>query len=87
MTTDGPAVQTPAPPRRRANRPPTVPLSEFGKEPPAPPPVRLSPRQIAIGLIVTAVVLTVLWIAIVWAGGIGTAKWSQTRCLDVRVQC
>ncbi|HEU5317867.1 MAG TPA: hypothetical protein VFX49_17280 [Chloroflexota bacterium] len=73
--------------RRRPGRPPTVPLSEFGKEPPPPPPVRITPRQIAIGVVATLVTVAVLWVVLVYFGGIANQKWSQTRCLDVRVEC
>jgi hypothetical protein len=73
--------------RRRPGRPPTVPLSEFGKEPPPPPAIQVTPRQIAIGVAVGLVVIAVLWVILVYFGGIANARWSQTRCLDVRVEC
>jgi hypothetical protein len=73
--------------RRRPGRPPTVPLSEFGKEAPPPPPIRVTPRQIAIGTAVTLVVVALLWLVLVYLGGIANSRWSQTRCLDVRVEC
>ncbi len=72
--------------RRRPGRPPTVPLSEFGKAPPPPPPIQLTPRQIGIGVAVSLAVVGVLWVILVYFGGIADAKWSQTKCLDVRVQ-
>ena len=85
---ESPTAEAQTPRRRRGNRPPTVPLSEFGKEPPPPPPIRLTPRQIVGGIIATVVTIAVLWVVLVYFGGIGDAKWSQgSRCLDVRVQC
>ncbi len=87
-TSESPTADAQAPRRRRGNRPPTVPLSEFGKEPPPPPPIRLSPRQIVVGVIATVITIAVLWVILVYFGGIGDAKWNQgSRCLDVRVQC
>jgi hypothetical protein len=71
--------------RRRPGRPPTVPLSEFGKEPPPPPPVRITPRQIVTGVISLLVVAAILWVVLVYFGGIANQRWSQSRCLDVRV--
>ena len=44
--------------RRKPTRPPTVPLADFGKAPPPPPRIRLTPRQIvtytASGIVVVA---------------------------------
>ena len=78
------AVETTAPRRRRGNRSPTVPLAEFGKEPPPPPRARLNPRQVAIGVAISTVVLMILWVGVVQIGQIADAKWSKAGCVDVR---
>jgi hypothetical protein len=72
--------------RRRPDRPPTVPLSEFGKEPPPPPRAKLTPRQIAIYSAATLAVLLVIWVAAVQIGNISNQYWSSAGCVDVR-QC
>lgn len=75
-----------AAPRRRTDRPATVPLSEFGKEVPPPPRHRLTRQQIVVGAAVTIVTLTLLWVILVWAGGIATEKWSGAGCVDARAK-
>ncbi len=73
--------------RRRADRPQTVPLSEFGKEPPPPPRQSLTPREMAIAGAITLVTLVILGVFLVSIGRIADQRWSNSRCLDARVQC
>ena len=75
-----------AAPRRRTDRPATVPLSEFGNEVPPPPRQRLTPRQIATGAAVALITLALLWVILVWAGGIATEKWSGAGWMDARAK-
>ncbi|HXI17736.1 MAG TPA: hypothetical protein VNM48_15350 [Chloroflexota bacterium] len=75
-----------AAPRRRTDRPATVPLSEFGKEAPPPPRQRLTRQQIVISALATVVTLALLWFILIWAGGMANGRWSKTGCLDARAK-
>ncbi|CAA9249440.1 MAG: hypothetical protein AVDCRST_MAG77-2094 [uncultured Chloroflexi bacterium] len=76
-----------APRRRRPDRPPTVPLSEFGKEPPPPPRVQLTHRQIATYSAVTLAVLLIVGIIAVQVGNASSSYWSRAGCIDARRTC
>jgi hypothetical protein len=73
--------------RRRADRPQTVPLSEFGKEAPPPPRQTFTPRQMLIWGTVALVTLVILGVLLVSVGRIAEQRWSRSGCLDARVQC
>jgi len=64
-----------------------VPLSEFGKEAPPPPRVKLTPRQIAMYSAMTFAVLLVVGIIAVQVGNASSAYWSQAGCIDARRAC
>jgi hypothetical protein len=81
---DTPPGEGSSAPRRRRDRPMTVPLSEFGKEAPPPPRQRLTPRQIVVGTLVTLVVFAVLWVGVVQAGAAANSYWDKAGCVDVR---
>ena len=70
--------------RRKPNRPPTVPLSEFGKAPPPPPRVRLTPRQIATYSGTGLVIVLLIWFASVQIGQRSAEIWSGAGALDQR---
>ena len=70
--------------RRKPNRPPTVPLSEFGKAPPPPPRIRLTPRQIATYSATGIVLVLVLWFGAVQIGQAGDAQWRNAGNIDQR---
>ena len=70
--------------RRKPNRPPTVPLSEFGKAPPPPPRVRLTPRQIATYTASGIALVLVIWFGAVQIGRAGDAAWSNAGNIDQR---
>jgi hypothetical protein len=70
--------------RRKPNRPPTVPLSEFGKAPPPPPRVRLTPRQIVTYTASGLVLVLCIWFASVWIGQRSDQIWSGAGALDQR---
>ena len=70
--------------RRKPNRPPTVPLSEFGKVPPPPPRVKLTPRQIVTYSVSGLVLVLVIWFASVQIGQRSDQIWSGAGGLDQR---
>ena len=70
--------------RRKPNRPPTVPLSEFGKAPPPPPRIRLTPRQIATYTVSGLVLVLVIWFGAVQMGQRADAQWRNAGNIDQR---
>jgi hypothetical protein len=73
--------------RTRRTRPPTVPLAQFGKEPPPPPRLILTPRRLTLYVGITVLVLGVLFMGLMQLAAASQAEWSQLRCLDLRVKC
>ena len=73
-----------APRRRKPNRPPTVALADFGKAPPPPPRIKLTPRQIATYSVVALVVILVVWFASVQIGQVADGYWSRAGNIDQR---
>ena len=84
MSVSDTEVQAASARRKRPGRPPTVPLSEFGKAPPPPPPIRLTPRQIVTYASVTLVLVVVIWVGSVWIGQRSDAIWSNAGNVDQR---
>ena len=70
--------------RRKPVRPATVPLSEFGKAPPPPPRVRLTPRQIATYTVSGLVLVAVIWFGAVQIGRAGDEAWRNAGNIDQR---
>lgn len=70
--------------RRKPNRPPTVPLSEFGKAPPPPPRIRLTPRQIVTYSVTGIVLVLVIWFGAVQIGRTADAQWRNAGNIDQR---
>ena len=70
--------------RRKPNRPPTVPLSEFGKAAPPPPRIRLTPRQIATYTASGIALILVLWFGAVQIGQRADAQWRNAGTIDQR---
>ena len=70
--------------RRKPARPPTVPLSEFGKAPPPPPRIRLTPRQIATYSASGVVLVFCLWAFSAWVGQRADQIWSNAGQIDQR---
>ena len=79
-----PVADGAAPRRRKPARPPTVPLSEFGKAPPPPPRIRLTPRQIATYTSAGLVLVLVIWFASVQIGQRSSEIWSNAGYIDQR---
>ena len=77
-----PVADGAAPRRRKPARPPTVPLAEFGKAPPPPPRVRLTPRQIAIYTVSGIALSLMLWFAAVQFERLD--RWSNAGNIDQR---
>jgi hypothetical protein len=71
------------PRRRRANRPPTVPLAEFGKEPP-PPPLITDWGAVARGIVLALVLLAVVWVGVVKITAASESYWRGANYLDQR---
>jgi len=70
--------------RRKPSRPPTVPLSDFGKAPPPPPRIKLTPRQIATYSASGLVLVLVIWFASVQIGQRSDQIWSNAGNIDQR---
>ena len=63
-----------------------VPLDEFGKVPPPPPAIRLTPRQIATYSLVSIGLVLMIWFAAVQIGERSAEIWSNAGYLDQRTQ-
>lgn len=84
QTAGGTAAPEAAPRRKRPSRPPTVALSEFGKAPPPPPRIKMTPRQIATYTVIGLAVVIVVWIGSVQVGQFADSYWSRAGNIDQR---
>lgn len=71
-------------PRRRRNRPPTVPLAEFGKQPLVPPHPPIDWRALTRNAVIVGLVLLLLAWGVAAVTGRSEQLWDQARYLDQR---
>jgi hypothetical protein len=69
--------------RRRRGRPPTVPLAEFGKEPP-PPPLITDWGAVIRGTVLALVLLAVVWVGVLKITAASESYWQNANYLDQR---
>ena len=89
MAIASPPAGTPVPGRvsaaaYRRSRPRMVPLDQFGKTPPPPPRVRLTPRQIATYSLIGLTFVIFIWFASVQISERSAEIWSNAGYLDQR---
>ncbi len=78
------------PRHRRRERPPMVPLDRFhelDRPPPPPPRPPIDWRRVAIGVVLTIIVLAIAAALLIYFQGQANQLWQQTKCLDLRQSC
>lgn len=70
--------------RRRRERPPTVPLAEFGKEPAAPPHPPVDWRVVTRNAVIAGLALLLIAWGVASVTGRSEQFWDQARYLDQR---